>query len=225
LRFKRADALLAGGIEELAEESHLGFEKNGFLSKKGFAAPFSANRDGTVLGEGSALLVLETATQAFGRGRESLAEIAGFGSRFGNRFGYETTGEAASAAIREALENSGLSVERIGGIISSGSGSVAGDEMEVHALRNVFGSRLPEIPVYAPKLILGETLGASGALAAVIAVLALKNGKLPPSPGMDSAFKDLRLSSNSEEVKENALLINGFNCDGNYASLIIQRPS
>lgn len=225
LRFKRADALLAGGIEELAEESHLGFEKNGFLSQKGSAAPFSVNRDGTVLGEGSALLVLETATQASGRGRESLAEIAGFGSRFGNRFGYETAGETASAAIREALVNSGLSVEQIGGIISSGSGSIPGDEMEVRALRNVFGSRLPKIPVYAPKLILGETLGASGALAAVVAALALKNGKLPPSPGIDTAFKDLRLSSSPEAVEGNALLINGFNCDGNNASLIIQRTS
>jgi 3-oxoacyl-[acyl-carrier-protein] synthase II len=224
LRFGRATALLAGGVEELCEESFLSFGKVGVLSPSGRLQPFGTNRDGTVLGEGSALWMLETDESAKARGAKPLLEICGFGAAHDAHDiqAFRVRAEGATSAIGQALRAADIEPEAIGCVITGASGSRAGDEMETQALRNVFGSRLAQIPICAPKAAFGEAIGAAGALCAITAGLALARRTLPPTAGFSAAAPDLRLSPAPQEIQGDYALVNGFGCDGNNAALVLR---
>jgi 3-oxoacyl-[acyl-carrier-protein] synthase II len=224
LRFGRAQALLAGGVEELCEESYLSCRKAGVTSPTDRICPFSPDRDGTVLGEGSALWVLETEESAARRGARPILELCGFGSAHDaqNIDSFNVRGTGATTAIEQALQAAGVGPEAVGFIIASASGSPAGDAMEIHALRNIFGARLSRIPVCAPKAAFGESLGASGALLAVTAGIALQKGLVPPTVGFEKSDSELRLSSRPEPFDGSYALVNCFGCDGNNAALVLQ---
>jgi 3-oxoacyl-[acyl-carrier-protein] synthase II len=224
LRFGRATALLAGGVEELCEESFLSFARVGVVSASGCSRPFGLDRDGVVLGEGSALWMLETAESAEARGARALFEICGFGAAQDAHDiqAYRVRGEGATAAITQALRAAEVDPEEIGCVIAGASGSRAGDEMEIHALRNVFGARLEQIPVSAPKAAFGEALGASGALCALSAGLALAKGSVPPTAGFRAADPSLRLSTSPQDLEGEYALVNCFGCDGNNAALVLK---
>lgn len=221
----RADLLIAGGVEELAEESYLGFKKNQLLSSRGVASPFCERRDGVVLGEGSALFAMETAERAASNGHRVLGRFRSFGSAHD---AYEVnvfrlSGEGAARAIGQALKEGGLSIGDIGFIVSGASGSRAGDQMELEALSRVFGTRLKEIPLCAPKAAFGESLGASGALGVATALHIFQREEVPPTPGIDSPPAGLALSSEAQPATGDFGLITGFSCDGNNAALVLQR--
>src|SRR5207247_11312972 len=139
--------------------------------------------------EGCAAWKAATARNAEARGGKALFEICGFGAAQDAHDiqAYRVRGEGATAAITQALRAADIGPEAIGCIIAGASGSRAGDEMEIHALRNVFGARLEKIPMSAPKAAFGEALGASGALCALSAGLALANGSVPPTAGFRRA--------------------------------------
>jgi 3-oxoacyl-[acyl-carrier-protein] synthase II len=225
LRFGRARVLLAGGVEELCDESVLGFRKAGVISPSGCPRPFGTNRDGTVLGEGSAMLVLQREETALAGGATPWGELSGFGCAHDAQsiHAYRVRAEGATAAIRSALHDSGIGPEQIGAIVSGASGSEAGDEMEARALATVFGDRLQRIPVCAPKAAFGEAMGASGALCALVGAIALQRGSVPPTSGFSSADSALRLASESQDVDGEFILVNAFGCDGNNASLVLRR--
>ena len=227
LRLARARTLLAGGAEELSEEAFLGFRKNGFLSSSGTPRPFAPARDGAVLGEGAALMILESADLARERGATPWAEIAGFGCAQDAHSisAFDLGAEGATAAMQMALESAGIAADQVACLIAAASGSRPGDEMEAKALKNIFGSRLAEIPVCAPKAALGETLGAAGAMAALIAALALEKQCLPPTAGVAEPVDGLRLASRAQTIHGDYALINAFSCDGNNAALVLRRWS
>ncbi|HYK91673.1 MAG TPA: beta-ketoacyl-[acyl-carrier-protein] synthase family protein [Acidobacteriota bacterium] len=224
LRFGRAQALLAGGVEELCEESYLSCRKAGIISPHDRIRPFAHERDGTVLGEGSALWVLETDECAFRRGAKPFLEVCGFGSSHDahsiDTFNVRAVG--ATSAIRLALQAAGVGQDAIGFIIANASGSPAGDAMEAHALQKVFGARLRDIPICAPKAAFGESLGASGALLAVTAGIALQKKLVPPTAGFESCEAGLRLSSSPQPFEGDYALVNCFGCDGNNAALVLR---
>jgi 3-oxoacyl-[acyl-carrier-protein] synthase II len=224
LRFGRAMILLAGGVEELCEESFLGFRKTGMASPSGRPRPFAADRDGAVVGEGSALWVLATAETARARGMRAWLEIRGFGSAqdAASTSAYQLRARGATAAIEQALESTGIGPDKVSAIIAGGSGSLTGDEMELRALQNVFHNRLPEIPVCAPKAAIGETLGVSGAFAALVGGLALVRQSVPPTAGYIGPSEGLRLSSAPQPFEGQFALVNAFGCDGNNASLVLR---
>ncbi len=227
LRFGRARALLAGGVEELCEESYLSFVKAGLNSSRGEAHPFAGDRDGAVLGEASAVWVMESEESALARGVEPQLELSGFGSAHDARDidSFNVRADGATAAIRESLKAAGIGPDAIGGIIASANGSRAGDAMEARALQNVFGARLSDIPVSAPKAAFGETLGASGALLAITAGIALRRKELPPTVGFLGSEFCLRLSARSQALEGEYALVNCFGCDGNNAALVLKRFS
>jgi 3-oxoacyl-[acyl-carrier-protein] synthase II len=214
LRFGRARALLAGGVEELCDESVLGLHKSGTTSRTGRARPFSADRDGVVPGEGSALWVLETAESAEARGHAPWLEICGFGSTQAAHSiqAFDVRGEGAANAIEQALHYAGIGPTDVSCIVASASGSRGGDEMELRAIERVFKRRLGDIPICAPKAAFGEAMGASGALCALTAGLALQEQSLPPTPGF----------SVGGGIQGEYALINAFGCDGNNASMVIR---
>jgi 3-oxoacyl-[acyl-carrier-protein] synthase II len=225
LRFGRASMLLAGGVEEIAEESYLGFRKNGLLSQSNRSQPFSQNRDGVVLGEGSALFALESAERAAERGASILAEVVSFGS-FHDAHSidrYSVSAEGAVSAIRSALDGAGIEPASVSFIVSGASGSRGGDHMELEALRRVFGPELGRTPICCPKASLGETLGASGALATAVALTSFERGLIPPTAGADSIPEGLLVSREAQPVLGDWALITGFSCDGNNAALILRR--
>jgi 3-oxoacyl-[acyl-carrier-protein] synthase II len=224
LRFGRARAILAGGVDELCEQSVLGFRKTGVMSPSGVPRPFSAERDGTVPGEGAALWMLETESSARARGRVPWVEICGFGNSH-DALGIQTfnpRARGATEAMLQALDESGIGPEDIACVIASASGSRAGDEMEVRALENVFGPRLPSLPVCAPKSALGECMGASGAFAAIVAGLALQQQTIPPTAGFARNGQPLNLCSSQAPIAGDYAIVNAFGCDGNNASLVIK---
>lgn len=224
LRLGRARILLAGGAEELSEESFLGFRKNSLTSPSGSLHPFDPKRDGTILGEAAALLVLESSATARAHGAQPWAEIAGFGSAQDahSTHAFDVRGQGATEAIQIAIESAGIEPGEIACIISSASGSPAGDEMEARALANAFGARLAEIPVCAPKAALGETLGAAGALHALVAALALRRQCVPPTPGAGTT-DGIRIAAREQAFQGDYALVNAFSCDGNNAAMVLRR--
>jgi 3-oxoacyl-[acyl-carrier-protein] synthase II len=224
LRFGRARTLLAGGLEELCEESLGGFVKTGIASASGHVHPFGTERDGTAPGEGAALWVLDTEEGAAAAGRTPWFEICGFGTAQDAHSisAYDVRGDGAADSIAQALEASGIGPEQIGVIIASANGSRTGDAMEALALRKVFGDRLNSIPVSAPKAAFGECMGVSGALCAMAGGLALQHQTAPPTPGFVATESGLRLSPGPVPFTGEYALINAFGCDGNNASLVIR---
>jgi 3-oxoacyl-[acyl-carrier-protein] synthase II len=227
LRFGRARILLCGGVDEICEESILGFRKTDVTSPSGSLRPFSKGRDGTVLGEGSALLVLESSETAAARGASPWAEVSGFGCAHDAKDinAFQLRAGGATAAVEQALESAGIAPDEVGCIISGASGSRAGDEMEARALANIFKDRLGEIPVCAPKAALGEVMGVSGALCALVAAITLRKQTVPPTAGFAESEYGLRLSGEPQPMGGVCALVNAFGCDGNNAAMVLRRWS
>ncbi len=224
LRLGRARMLLAGGVEEIAEESYLGFRKNGLLSRNHHPLPFREERDGVILGEGSALLALELKETATHRGARPLAEVAGVGSsQDAQRIdGFSLNSDGAERAVRQALDVAGIGPEQVGGIISSASGSRGGDFMELEALRSVFGKRLAGIPISCPKASCGETLGAAGAIGMTAALAAVQRREIPPTAGLGDPPQDLLLRSEPQSLVDKNVLVTAFSCEGSNAAVILR---
>ena len=225
LKFGRARILLTGGLEELCEESVLGFRKAGVISPHGCPRPFAKDRDGTVLGEGSALMVLEQAETAAQRGARPWVEVCGFGNAHDAQSitAFRVEAEGATAAIEQALASAEVAPKQVSCIVSCASGSRPGDEMEARALDNVFGSHLEQIPVCAPKAAVGEAMGAAGAFSALVGAIALRKQLLPPTAGFTGSETNLQLSARDQQIEGEYALINAFGCDGNNASVVLRR--
>jgi 3-oxoacyl-[acyl-carrier-protein] synthase II len=181
IRLNRADIVLAGGVEELCEETFLGFHKLGFLSGTDSSAPiccpFDARRNGIMLSEGAAILVLEDEKHALNRGAAILARILGYGNAFDpeadNSFNH--AGMGLKNAINLALMDASLNPEDIE-YISACSNSTRGlDRMETRVIKDVFGSHAYTIPLSAIKSMVGESFSASGALSLSAGVGAIQN--------------------------------------------------
>lgn len=224
LRFGRAKHLLAGGMEEVCEETSLGFRKLGLSSPSGSVRPFGTDRDGTAAGEGAAMWMLETEETALARGAQPTFEVLGFGVAHDAHptLGYNPRGEGAAAAVRQAIFNSGLVPGDIGGVIASANGSPAGDLMEAQALKAIFGADLSGLPVTAPKALFGEAMGASGAIAALVAGMSLRRGELPPTANTGAVDGGIRLSASAQALGSDNILVNAFSCDGNNAAMVVR---
>lgn len=222
LRLGRARALFAGGVDELCEETLLGFAKAGAISKRGVALPFAPARDGLVLGEGAALVVLEP--RGNGKRNGGIA-ISGFGSAY-DAHGTDSDRvrpSGAQAAIEQALTQAGIQPSDVTCIVSGASGSRAGDERESIALRAVFDQRLSTIPTCAPKAALGETMGSWGAMGVIVAAAGLLKRCLPPTVAPENTEHELCISRQAQPVHGDYALITAFSGAGDNAALVLQR--
>jgi 3-oxoacyl-[acyl-carrier-protein] synthase II len=187
----RSTALLAGGVEEICFESYLGFCRAGLIcgtnGRPGHVpVPFDAARTGLALGEGAAFVVLERESSAAARGARILAEIAGHATLTDAdalHQGY-CSREVMASAIRLALDRAKVSVDEVDAVSAAANGSYAGDEEEAAALCDVFADRATRPAITAIKSVLGETLGASGALQVIAMVEAMRDGRLPGIRGL-----------------------------------------
>lgn len=227
IRSGRAAALLAGGVEELCFESFFGYLRAGRLSGANgqeVPVPFHARRNGFAQAEGAALLMLEDAETAAGRGAAVLAEVLGHGSAFdaaGNESGAAT---AVARAVRLALEDAALSPGDVDALSAAANGGVTGDRAEARGVAEAFGRRAAELPVTAVKSMLGEALGASGGLQAVAALGTLRHGVLPGILGLDEVEPGLPLpgvSTASREVAARRILLTALSADGHACAVLL----
>jgi len=150
---------------------------------EGASKPFSKNRDGFVMGEGGAALVLENAETAKARGATILGYVLGCGEK-GDSFHRTRSspdGSPAIAAIRQALDDAGLSPEEIDYINAHGTSTPENDKMEAMSCTAVFGERMGRLPISSNKSMIGHTLTAAGAVEAVMSLLTIATGRIPPT--------------------------------------------
>jgi 3-oxoacyl-[acyl-carrier-protein] synthase II len=181
IRMGETDCMLAGGADALSEFVVFGFGLLGALTSTR-VRPYDRRRDGLALGEGAGVLVLEERRRAVYRGAPILAEIAGCGSAGDAHHmrGPDPEGEGLSRAIAAALLDGGLPPGAVEFIAAHGTGTIQNDRMEARAIRREFGDAAARIPVTSNKPIVGHTLGAAGALATILCVKAITEGRIPP---------------------------------------------
>ncbi len=143
--------------------------------------PFSKDRDGMILGEGAAMMVIESLEHALARGATPLAEIAGFGMSSDAHHITQPSAEGAAKAMRLAMKDAGVVPEQVGYVNAHGTGTTANDVTETAALKHAFGEHANKVAISSTKSMHGHTLGAAGAIEAAATILALGSGILPPT--------------------------------------------
>jgi nodulation protein E len=177
------DAAIAGGSETPFTWANLKAWEALRVVAPDVCRPFSKDRQGMILGEAGAALVLETLDGAVARGAPILAEITGCGMSSDAHHITLPLAEGAAKAIAACLADAGLRPEEVDYINAHGTGTLANDPMEARAIRQVFGSHTDKLAVSSTKSMHGHTLGAAGAIECVATVLALRDGLLPPTIG------------------------------------------
>ena len=220
------DCALAGGSEAPIVFGHLKAWEGMRVVAPDTCRPFSKNRGGLILGEGAAMLVLETLEHASARGAKIYAQLAGFGMSADAHHLTNPLAEGAARAMNDALDDAGLSREQINYVNAHGTGTPANDSTETRALRQVFGSHADNLAVSSTKSMHGHTLGAAGALEAVATVLAMQGNFIPPTANFlerDPAC-DLDVVPNEARAAQiEAALSNSFAFGGLNAVLAFRR--
>lgn len=175
------DAAVTGGSEAVFSYGYLKAWEAMRVVSPDTCRPFSKDRQGLILGEGGAMLVLEERESAMARGAAVYAEICGFGMSSDAHHITQPSADGAAAAIRAALQDGGVPAEAVDYVNAHGTGTAANDGSETAAIRKALGAQADRLAVSSTKAMHGHTLGAAGALEAVATVLALRHGCLPPT--------------------------------------------
>jgi 3-oxoacyl-[acyl-carrier-protein] synthase II len=220
LRQDRVDVMLVVAVEVLTELTLAGFGVLRALTDGEGPRPFDRRRDGTLLGEAAAAMVVEDARRARGRGARVFAEVAGYGGSTDATHMTRPTPEGPARAMREAL--GGTPLEALDWIKAHGTATPANDVTEAQALRAVLGPR--QVPVTSLKAALGHSLGASGVVEAVGTVLAMQGGFVPPTLRVDDVDPacDLDVVCAMRPSPGENVLLNAFGFGGNNASVLLR---
>jgi len=236
LRAGMIDACLAGGAETTITTTGVAaFDRIGAMTRRNdepdrVPQPFDKNRDGLVMGEGAAVLVLERESDARARGAVILAELAGYGS---TADAYHVTaphesGEGGAAAMLQALHSAGANPEEVGYINAHGTGTPLNDASETRAVKNALGELAYRTPISSTKSMTGHMMGATGALEAIFCVQVVREGVLPPTihyetpdPACDLDY----IPNQAREKKVSLALSNAFGFGGHNAVLAVRAYS
>jgi len=234
LRAGMIDAALAGASEATITSTGVAaFDRIGATSRRNddfsmTPQPFDKNRDGLVMGEGAAVLVLERESHARARGAAILAELAGYGA---TADAYHVTaphekGEGGAAAIRMAIDSAGANPEEVGYINAHGTGTLLNDQSETRALKAAFGEQAYQIPVSSTKSMTGHMMGATGALEAIFCVKVVREGILPPTIHYETPDPECDLDyipNHAREKKVELAISNAFGFGGHNAVLAVRK--
>ena len=238
IRLGKANAIVTGGAEASITSAGVGgFSSMNAISTRNdspetASRPFSASRDGFVMGEGAACLVLEEMEHALARGAKIYCEVAGAGM---SADAYHLTathpeGLGAKLVMRNALEDAEMNPEDIDYINVHGTSTPVGDISEVKAIKEVFGEHAKKLNISSTKSMTGHLLGATGALEAAACILAIKEGIVPPTINFAEGDEDpeidytLNYTFNKAQKREiNAALSNTFGFGGHNASMIVKK--
>ena len=229
-----ADAMIAGGTEAPVNRSGLaGFGVMRALSTRNddpqrASRPFDAGRDGFVVGEGAAVMILETLEHALARGASIHGEVVGYGMS-GDAFHMTAPcedGRGAKLAMTNALSDAQLAPADVDYINAHGTSTPLNDKTETLAIRAVLGDAAERVAISSTKSMTGHTLGAAGAIEGVFSALALRDGKLPPTINYTDPDPECDLDYVPNEMREKAVRIamsNSFGFGGTNACLIFAR--
>lgn len=238
IRLNRADVILAGGTEAPICPTGVGaFNAMHALSTrndnpKGASRPFSKSRDGFVMAEGAACLVLEEYEHAVARGAKIYAEIVGSGL---TADAYHITaphpdGDGAMRVMRNAIAEAGLLPEDVDYINVHGTSTYAGDIAEVKAIQSLFGEHAYKLNISSTKSMTGHLLGAAGAMEALLTVMAIKDGVVPPTINHEEGDEDgnidygLNFTFNKAQKRDIKVAIsNTFGFGGHNASIVFKK--
>lgn len=234
IRRGNADVMLAGGAEAaIIPIAMAGMGVMNALSTRNddpqrASRPFDRQRDGFVMGEGAAVLVLESQEHALSRGATILAEVSGYGT---SNDAYHISapaenGAGAAICMRLALQDASLTLGEIDYINAHGTSTPLNDKSETAAIKTVFGEDAYSIPVSSTKSMTGHLLGASGALEAVICVKTIQDGVLPPTINYEFPDPDCDLDyvpNTSRPAEVDHIMSNSFGFGGHNATLIVSR--
>jgi len=230
-----ADVMIAGGAEAALSPLVLaGFCQAKALSRRNDAPekasrPFDRDRDGFVLSEGAAVLVLEELRHAETRGATIYAELAGYGLT-SDAFHYtrpDPDGDGAARAMALALTDAGMQPEEIGYLNAHGTSTVSNDAIETLAIKRAFGGHTKKLAVSSIKSMLGHMLGAAGAVEAAATVLALRDSIIPPTINYTTPDPSCDLDyvpNRAREQQVNAALSCSLGFGGTNAALVFRRP-
>lgn len=225
--------VLAGGVEELCEQTYKGFYKIGHLAgsrqgKDEVNCPFDKRRNGILLGEGASIFILEELHHAINRKARIYAEILGYGTSFDpkSRNIYNPKATGATAAIESCIRDSGLKKERIDYVSATANSTLDCDAMETTAIKNVFKDAAKSLRVSSIKSMIGDTFSASGAMNVAGSLGMIANSCIYPTINYEKADKrcDLDYVPNKsvDKMVEN-VLVNAFGPTGSNSSIIIGR--
>lgn len=230
-----AEVVLAGGADAPICPSVLaGFERlrmmpTSFNEEPAMAArPFDRRREGLVLGEGAAILVLEDETRARDRGATIRAEVAGYGGTCdaGSHFKQQEGGEEAIRAMRQACRDAGVSSDLIDYVNAHGTGTVENDPFEARVLRALLGDRVEYVPVSSSKSQFGHLLGAAGAVEAAATIAALEGGFVPPTLNLEDPDPDcelLHIRGKAQPCDVSVAMSTSFGFGSRNAALVLRR--
>ncbi len=225
IRSGRYERVLTGGYDALSELVFIGFDSlQASTAEK--CRPFDAARTGMVLGEGAALLALENLDAAQSRGATILAEITGYGISTDNHHLTQPhpSGIGPRQAMERALASAGLKANEVDYINAHGTATPFNDAAEGKAIAELFSS----VPISSTKGMMGHSLGAAGAIEAIISILALQHQVLPPNINFHSGDPELRLkivANQSRNADIRTVLSNSFGFGGTNASVIMQKAA
>jgi 3-oxoacyl-[acyl-carrier-protein] synthase II len=230
-----ADLMIAGGVEAGIHEATLG----GFASMKALSRrnddppaasrPFDTARDGFVVGEGGATLILEALEHADARGATPLAELVGYGATAdASHITLPAPGGVGAVrAARRALDKAALAPAEIDHLNAHATSTPEGDRAELQAIRTLFDAHAPRVAVTANKSMLGHTLGAAGAIEAIATIMAIRTGRVPPTINLadpDPSGTGLDLTPNVAATRPiRAAVSNSFGFGGQNTALVFRR--
>ena len=234
IRRGRADVVIAGGTEAaICEIGVAGFNSCMALSTRnedpqGASRPFDSDRDGFVLGEGAGLLVLESLEHAEKRGANILAEMSGYGA---SSDAHHVTqphpdGEGAARAMKWAIEDAGITPDKVDYINAHGTSTPLNDKYETIAMKRMYGDHAYKLAISSTKSMTGHLLGAAGGIEAAFTVLTIKNGIVPPTINIDNPDPDCDLNYVPNTAKKqpvNVAMSNSLGFGGHNASLVFER--
>lgn len=227
-----ADIAICGGVESKIEPVPIvAFNNMGALSTnnddpEGACRPFDKDRDGMVFGEAGALLLIESEEHALARGAKPLARLLGAGTTADahDLLEPDSSGELAAAAIRRALELADVAPDDIDHVNAHAAGTKVGDLTEAHALNQIFGGHRPAVT--APKAALGHSMGAAGAVEAILTAQALRDGVVPPTRNLVTLDPEIDLDVVTREPRPGDYryaLSNTLGFGGHNVALVLGR--
>lgn len=226
------DVMLAGGAHSMIHQFGIsGFHRLSALSQRNddpahAVRPFDRDRDGFVVGEGAAMVILESLEHAQRRGAEILAELTGYGSA---QDAFRVTdahpeGRGASSCMGLALRDAGVNPNEISYVNAHGTGTVLNDKIETLAIKRIFGDDAYHVPISSTKSMLGHFTTAGGAIELVIGVMAIRSGVLPPTINYETADPECDLDYVPNVARQRScrhVLSNSFGFGGQNVALVV----
>jgi 3-oxoacyl-[acyl-carrier-protein] synthase II len=234
IRRGEADIMIAGGAHSMIHPlGQTGFNRLTALSTRNdspqtASRPFTASRDGFVLGEGSAIVILESLTSAKKRGAKILAEIIGYGS---SSDAFRVTdmheeGRGAIQAMEAAIADAGISYKDVDYVNAHGTSTAENDSIETKAIKAVFKERAKQVPVSSIKSMMGHLIGAAGAAELITCVLAIRDGVVPATINLNDPDPQLDLDyvpNVSRKMNVNIAMKESFGFGGQNNVVIVKR--